>query len=222
MNQLIHKFLRENRISKITNKVWISGQLSGKFEFDHCSQVSGEKYYSNTIKIKRTSGAIDDVPIIVSEWIANKYRDSIGKKVKIEGEFQSFNKHTDTGRHLKLYVWVTRMQTIEEDEIDKDINLIYLDGYLCKEPIFRETPLGKKITDFFVAVNRPGKSNYIPCISWEKCAYIISEYKVGNRIRFFGRIQSREYFKKYNPDSEEGEWKKTYEISLFSILKTNE
>ena len=55
-------------------------------------------------------------------------------------------------------------------------NRIILQGYLCKEPIYRETPLGREITDLLLAVNRPyGKSDYIPCICWGRNARYASK-----------------------------------------------
>ena len=48
-------------------------------------------------------------------------------------------------------------------------NQIFLDGYVCKPPVYRKTPLGREIADILIAVNRPyGKSDYIPCIAWEE------------------------------------------------------
>ena len=106
------------------------------------------------------------------------------------------------------------------NEENKNINLIYLDGYLCKPPIFRKTPLGRQITDLLIAVNRHNrKSDYIPCIVWGRTAQWVSKFEVGARVKMYGRIQSRMYFKKISPDSDEGEDRDAYEIYLFIMNK---
>ena len=127
---------------------------------------------------------------------------------------------------MRLFLYVTIINIYnDETELERDIhtNLIYLEGYLCKKPIFRKTPLGKRITDLLIAVNRPyGKSDYIPCITWGKVAKYTSELEVGTKVVFYGRIQSRDYFKRYSPDSEEGEYKTVYEISIMDLKKVED
>ena len=81
--------------------------------------------------------------------------------------------------------------------VASDNNQIYLDGYICKPPVYRKTPLGKEVADLLIAVNRPyGKSDYIPCICWGRNARFVSSFEVGNHIQIWGRIQSREYTKR--------------------------
>ena len=56
----------------------------------------------------------------------------------------------------------------------------FLDGYICKAPIYRKTPLGREIADLLLAVNRPyGKSDYIPCIAWGRNARFASSFDRG-------------------------------------------
>lgn len=147
-----------------------------------------------------------------------------GKWVEVAGQFRSHNKlDADGGRHLELYLLVKAIKIYEnghELEETANANLIYLDGYLCKPPVFRKTHLGRKITDLFIAVNRPhGESNYIPCIAWGKTAKRASKLEVGNRVRFYGRVQSRKYFRRFSQDSEEGEYIEVYEISIMKMKK---
>ena len=75
-------------------------------------------------------------------------------------------------------------------------NYIYLEGFLCKPPIKRTSPLGRDICDLMIAVNRMyNKSDYIPCIAWGRNANYADNLKVGTKVYLEGRIQSREYKK---------------------------
>ena len=95
-------------------------------------------------------------------------------------------------------------------------NQIFLDGYICKEPVYRKTPLGREIADLLVAVNRPyGKSDYIPCIAWGRNARYASGFGVGTRILIWGRVQSREYTKKVSET--ECEKRVAYEVSVSKL-----
>ena len=84
----------------------------------------------------------------------------------------------------------------EGEEIDNP-NQIILNGYICKEPVYRVTPFEREITDILLAVNRPhNKSDYIPCIAWGRNAKFASKLKVGSNVQIYGRVQSRDYQKK--------------------------
>ena len=195
------------------NKVFVSGRIETELEFSH--EILWEKFYRTRIRVERLSGTEDLVPIIVSDLLIGKMRINSsleGKWVEVAGQFRSHNKMGDDGRkHLELFLFVTAINIYEdEDELEEitNANLIYLDGYLCKKPVFRKTPLGRQITDLLVAVNRPyGKSDYIPCIAWGRVAQWASELEVGNRVKLYGRIQSREYFKRFSANSDAGEYK---------------
>lgn len=96
---------------------------------------------------------------------------------------------------------------VDEIEESAKTNQIFLDGYICKPPIYRKTPLGREIADLLLAVNRPyGKSDYIPCICWGRNARYANSFAVGERCSVWGRIQSREYMKKIDEDQVEKEW----------------
>ena len=105
---------------------------------------------------------------------------------------------------------------MEQEEEDVKSNQIFLDGYICKEPIYRKTPLGREIADLLIAVNRSyGKSDYIPCICWGRNARFASSFIVGSHVQIWGRIQSREYVKKLN--ELETEKRVAYEVSVSKI-----
>lgn len=168
------------------NKVFVSGRIEAEFDFSH--EVLWEKFYRTRVRVERLSGTEDLVPIVVSDLLIGRERMKTsleGKWVEVAGQFRSYNKLGEDGRkHLDLFLFVTAINIYDdEDELEEvtNANLIYLDGYLCKPPVFRKTPLGRQITDLFIAVNRPyGKSDYIPCIAWGRVAQWASEFEVGN------------------------------------------
>ncbi len=210
------------------NKVFVSGRIEAEFEYSH--EVLWEKFYRTRVRVERLSGTEDLVPIMVSDLMIGKemLKKSLeGKWVEVAGQFRSYNKLGEDGRrHLELFLFVTAINIYEdEDELEEitNANLIYLDGYLCKPPVFRKTPLGRQITDLMIAVNRLyGKSDYIPCIAWGRIAQWVSEFEVGNRVKLYGRVQSREYLKRYSNDSEAGEYRNAYEISVMRMQKVED
>ena len=210
------------------NKVFVSGRIEAEFDFSH--EVLWEKFYRTRVRVERLSGTEDLVPIVVSDLLIGRERMKTsleGKWVEVAGQFRSYNKLGEDGRkHLDLFLFVTAINIYDdEDELEEvtNANLIYLDGYLCKPPVFRKIPLGRQITDLFIAVNRPyGKSDYIPCIAWGRVAQWASEFEVGNRVKLYGRVQSREYFKRFSKDTEAGEYRDAYEISVMRMQKVED
>lgn len=197
---------------QIYNSVFISGIIENELTFNH--EVFGEKFYSSSISIKRDSGKFDSVPILISDRLIDFDYLKIGTHVSISGQFRSFNCHNENKHTLILSVFVNEIQ-IDEDEF-LDSNIIELTGYLCKNPVYRQTPLGREIADILVAVNRSyGKSDYIPCIAWGRNARYASGLDIGMHIKVFGRIQSREYQKCISDT--ETETKTAYEVSVSRI-----
>lgn len=189
------------------NQVTLSGEIVSNFEFSH--EVHGEKFYKAQLKSERLSDKNDVIPIIVSERLINFTDDWVGRFVRICGQFRSYNKHEKERNRLELFVFVREIESYD----DVDLNTIFLDGYICKQSIYRKTPLRRKITDILLAVNRPyGVSDYIPCICWGRNARFASGLEVGTRLNVWGRIQSREYMKRISDD--EFETKTAYEVSV--------
>jgi len=208
------------------NKVWVSGIIEDDFEYSH--EYLWEKFYKTRVKVKRLSGNEDFIPIIVPDiYLGNMLESSQkGKYVEVGGQLRSSKKWEDGKSHLDMFLFARSINICEsEDELEDvaNANLIYLDGFICKSPLYRETPLGKEITDLLVAVNRKyNKSDYIHCIAWGRTAQFTGEMEVGDRIQLYGRVQSREYFKSFSPGSKEGEWKTAYEISIMRLLKVED
>ena len=207
-----------------TNKVWVSGIIEEEFEYSHT--VLREKFYKNKIGALRLSGSKDYIPIIISyRLISEELNDFVkGKYAEISGQFRSYNRVDAEGKNrVELFLFATTINIYEDREQieqERDSNLVYLDGFICRPPVFRLTPFGRQITDLLLAVNREHKkSDYIPCISWGRTAKYLSTLNVGSRIKIEGRIQSREYFKRYSADSEKGEYKTAYEISITDFVE---
>lgn len=201
------------------NKVTLSGEIVRNFEFSH--EFYGEGFYTATLTSEKLSGAKDTIPIMVSERIIDVEADWIGQFVRVSGQFRSYNKHEGERNHLILSVFVREFEGIT-DERDfglEDENLISLDGYICKKPTYRKTPLGREIADILLAVNRPyGKSDYIPMICWGRNAVYASGLEIGTRLRIEGRIQRREYQKRISDD--EYETRVAYEVSVSRLEAT--
>ena len=191
------------------NKVKMVGMIMEEFAFNHAAY--GKNFYRSVIAVQRLSGAVDCIPITVSDNLIDIHDEWSGKNVKILGTFRSYNKHTETGNHLILSVYVEEIEMASGD-----LNEIYLEGYICKPTIYRAANSGRKITDLLIAVHRTNyRSDYIPIICWGAKAMIASEMKVGDHIYLHGRIQSREYPKRL----EDGEVEKrtAYEVSAYHL-----
>lgn len=209
----------------LNNDVVISGEIISNFEFSH--KIYGEGFYIAYLASSRYSAEKDVIPIMVSERMVDVQADWIGRFVRIGGQFRSHNKYENEKSRLLLSVFV---REFEEGGGEEDFsfldhrNEIFLDGYICKEPTYRTTPLGREIADVLLAVNRPYyKSDYIPCIFWGRNAVYASNLEVRTRMKIRGRIQSREYQKKIA----DGEYEPriAYEVSVSKmdvVIETEE
>ncbi|GMQ57618.1 single-stranded DNA-binding protein [Vallitalea sediminicola] len=196
------------------NQVNLIGKIHSTFEFSH--EVYGEGFYNFDVEISRLSDNADIIPIMVSERLIDTTSDLRGKIVDVQGQFRSYNRQIEGKNRLVLTVFAREISIFEEEEIKRNPNYIYLDGYICKPPMYRTTPFGREITDILLAVNRPyNKSDYIPCICWGRNARYAEKFNVGDRIKIWGRIQSREYQKKLSET--EAISKVAYEVSISKI-----
>lgn len=187
------------------------GTIAGGFTYSH--EIFGEGFYMVDVEVQRLSDSTDLIPLMVSERLMDVTRDYTGTMVMVTGQFRSYNRHEEKKNRLILSVFAREVEIIEEMGESAKSNQIYLDGYICKEPIYRKTPLGREIADLLIAVNRPyGKSDYIPCICWGRNARFASSFEVGTRCAIWGRIQSREYMKKLSEET--AEKRIAYEVSV--------
>lgn len=196
------------------NQVSIMGQIVSQFTFSH--QVFGEGFYLVDIMVKRLSDSEDIIPVMVSERLIDVTQDYEGEYLMVSGQFRSYNRHEEKKNRLVLSVFAREISFVEEEDNSVKSNQIYLDGYICKPPVYRKTPLGREIADLLIAVNRPyGKSDYIPCICWGRNARYASAFVVGGHVLIWGRIQSREYMKRVSDT--EMEKRVAYEVSVSKL-----
>ena len=197
------------------NEVYMAGEIISDFQFSH--EVFGEKFYIFDLKINRLSGKFDVLPIMVSERILDVTNSPVGADVEIEGQLRSYNQNTDGKSKLVLSIFADVITNLDEP---KNANIVTLQGFVCKQPSYRKTPLGRDISDFTIAVNRPyAKSDYIPCIAWGRNAIYLTEQPVGTEIRIIGRFQSREYTKKF--ENGESEIRTAFEFSVSRLEVVN-
>ena len=196
------------------NQVTVMGEIVSDFSYSH--EIFGEGFYMVDVRVQRLSDSYDVIPLMVSERLIDIAADYKGMFICVNGQFRSYNRHEERKNRLVLSVFAREIEFIEEIEESSKTNQIFLDGYICKEPIYRKTPLGREIADVLLAVNRPyGKSDYIPCICWGRNARYASSFKVGERCAVWGRIQSREYMKKI--DEDQVERRVAFEVSVSKL-----
>lgn len=203
---------KTNAKAELLNSVTLNGEICSEKEFSH--EVYGEQFYTLKLSVKRLSEKADEILLTISERLTNLDELTVGTKVSILGQFRSYNKHEENKNHLILSVFVRELVIINE-EPEENKNSITLNGYICKTPVYRKTPLGREIADVLLAVNRPyGKSDYIPCICWGRNARYASGLEVGQGVTINGRVQSRVYTKKIGEEVEE---RTAYEVSVSKI-----
>lgn len=196
------------------NQVTIAGRVVGEFGYSHT--VYGEEFYTVDIEVSRLSNSNDIIPVMVSERILDVRADYRGYVLRANGQFRSYNRHEEKHNRLVLSAFARELKFLEEEDSLAPVNQIFLDGYICKPPVYRKTPLGREIADLLLAVNRPyGKSDYIPCICWGRNARYASAFEVGGHVLIWGRIQSREYMKRIGEN--ETQKRIAYEVSVSKL-----
>ena len=202
------------------NHLVLIGKIVSDKSYSH--EIYGEKFYVFNLEVVRLSATVDIIPITVSERLLTNMDLDIGKRVRVEGQFRSYNNYENERNRLILTVFAKEIIEEEESEENKDevTNEVILVGYVCKKPIYRQTPFGREIADVLLAVNRAyNKSDYIPCIAWGRNARFCERMEVGQNVKVFGRIQSRQYEKKLENGT--SEIRRAYEVSVSSSLTTS-
>ncbi len=208
------------------NHLILIGKVASEKKVSH--EIYGERFYTFNLEVPRLSEISDLIPITISERLITSTNLEIGTKVIIEGQFRSYNGYENEKSKLILTVFAKDIKIAEELEEqegetkkEQNSNEVVLNGYICKKPIYRQTPFGREIADILLAVNRTyNKSDYIPCIAWGRNARFCQNIEVGTCVKIVGRVQSRGYEKKY----EDGrvEQRTAYEVSVISLEVINE
>jgi len=200
----------------LNNKIYLEGKVISELQFSH--EMYGEGFYTFNIEVPRLSESKDILFITISERLIGGMDVKIGTEIIVEGQLRSYNKFVDGGNRLILTVFARNIELCVERS--KNPNQIFLDGFICKEPVYRTTPFGREISDMLLAVNRAyNKSDYIPTIAWGRNSRFCKSLKVSDNIRIWGRLQSREYQKKIS-DTETIK-KIAYEVSISKMEKVN-
>lgn len=205
------------------NYLTLVGKVTGEKKFSH--EIYGEKFYVFNLEIARLSGNADIIPITVSERIITDEMLMQGKQLLVKGQFRSYNSYDNEKNRLILTVFAKDVVEVEENNEEEEnemtkkdtvTNEVVLVGYICKKPIYRQTPFGREIADVLLAVNRAyNKSDYIPTIAWGRTARFCQNLEVGTKVKLVGRVQSRMYEKKHEDGTVEN--RVAYEVSIGSL-----
>ncbi len=205
------------------NYLTLVGKVTGEKRFSH--EIYGERFYVFNLEIPRLSGNSDIIPITVSERLIKEETLQEGHQLLVKGQFRSYNSYENNKNRLILTVFAKDIIEVEEKEEDEEnemvkkdtiTNEVVLVGYICKKPIYRQTPFGREISDILLAVNRAyNKSDYIPCIAWGRNARFCQDIEVGSQVKIVGRVQSRQYEKKHEDGTVET--RVAYEVSVGSL-----
>ncbi len=205
------------------NYLTLVGKVTGEKKFSH--EIYGEKFYVFNLEIARLSGNADIIPITVSERIITDEMLMQGKQLLVKGQFRSYNSYDNEKNRLILTVFAKDVVEVEENNEEEEnemakkdtvTNEVVLVGYICKKPIYRQTPFGREIADVLLAVNRAyNKSDYIPTIAWGRNARFCQNLEVGTKVKLVGRVQSRMYEKKHEDGTVEN--RVAYEVSIGSL-----
>ncbi len=209
------------------NYITLVGKVTGEKRLS--DEIYGERFYIFDLEIPRLSGNSDIIPVTISERIITDEMLTQGKKLLVKGQFRSYNSYENEKNKLILTVFAKDIIEVNEEEntqnemVKKDVitNEVVLIGYICKKPIYRQTPFGREISDILLAVNRAyNKSDYIPCIAWGRNARFCQNIEVGTQVKIVGRVQSRTYEKKFEDGT--SETRIAYEVSVGSLEIINE
>lgn len=190
------------------NTITLRGELGSLPQYSHDNH--GRSFYRFTLNVPRLSGTVDRLPIVAEAGMLAELDLAIGASLQVSGQIRSHNVRTDSNRRLLIFVFATSVQALEGDSV----NEVTVEGVLCREPVFRRTPLGKEICDVMLAVTRAyHRADYLPCILWGSTAQLIAACHTSDKVRVEGRLQSRIYVKQTDEGPEE---RTAYEISALN------
>ena len=201
-------------MEQLTNNITLRGALHSLPEFSH--ENHGKCFHRFLLDVPRLSGTVDCLPVVAEEQLVMDMDPCGGEMITVTGQVRSYNQRSDGSRHLLIFVFAQTL-TVETGE---PINEVLLEGPLCREPIYRRTPLGRDICDGMLAVPRAfRRADYLPCIFWGRTARYISQYHTRDVVRIRGRLQSRGYTKQTETGPEE---RVAYEISALEAQALEE
>lgn len=209
----MRKESKTNNMNLKVDNMKITGTVKNNPEFSH--EADGKKFYMMTVLVKRLSDYVDEIPVILPEELLDLDKGYAGLKVRVKGDLRSRSTFDENKvHHLSVFMFAKTLSSAGEE--DPEENRVYLDGFLCKKPNYRETMSGRQVSDLFIAVNvGANRSFYIPSICWNDNAVRSQEMKVGDHVKLIGRLQSRVYKKQI--DKNTSEERVAIELSISSI-----
>ncbi|MGI5971405.1 MAG: single-stranded DNA-binding protein [Oscillospiraceae bacterium] len=191
------------------NSVTLCGICGGQPQISH--EYAGRRFLTFPLMVSRLSGNVDILNVQIREGLMEP-EPSEGEGLRIRGQLRSYNNRSGTGARLILSVYALSAERAEPEPFNEVILL----GAICREPVFRRTPLGREICDLMLAVPRAnGRADYLPCVAWGQTARRASELKTGNTVRLRGRFQSRQYIKERDGKLEE---RTAFEVSVIELM----
>ena len=190
-----------------TSQIQLRGTLVNEPEFSH--ENHGKTFYRFLLEVPRLSGTSDILPVIAESGHLLQLK-TPGTILYIAGQIRSHNIRSDGKRHLLVFVFAMNILCESGDSINDCV----VEGFLCREPIYRKTPMGREICYIMLAVPRSyHRADYLPCILGGKTARQISQCHIRDKIQIIGRLQSRNYTKQTNAGAE---IRTAYEVSALS------
>lgn len=190
------------------NQITLRGNLACAPEFSH--ENHGKRFFRFLLEVPRLSGAVDTLPVIAEEGLLSRTEAAERAWVTVRGQIRSHNERREGRRRLLIFVFAGEI-ACEDGEPANDVTL---EGFLCREPTYRRTPLGREICDCMLAVPRPfQRADYLPCILWGRTAQEAACCHTRDRVALHGRLQSRGYTKLTEDGPEE---RTAYEISALT------
>ena len=195
------------------NDIRLSGIIKN---IQHSHNIGDISFDKAQLIVDRGNG-YEDVINLRFKSFSNKYKDN--DKISITGNVRSYSyKVSEDKNRVIIYVFTYFDELSDEDNVN---NEAIIDGRICKINELRTTKSGKHNIHFILANNLHSQDNekrlnsYIPCIAWGRNARYAAGFKIGEHIRIWGRVQSREYTKKLDEDTQ---IKRTaYEVSVSKI-----
>lgn len=173
------------------NWALVAGKIVSEFRFSH--EESGEKYYIAELQTDKTGDATGIIPLMVPEWHINDRESYIGEYAKAEGYLHTYHEEK---RSSVSFLATESDLCLRKKRIQYE-NRIYLEGYICKKPVYATEPQGQDRADVLLAVNcEHGRSEYISCVCFGEAAKKTNLMEISSRVIVWGKFHSREYQKK--------------------------
>ena len=182
-------------MEEYVNQIELRGLAAGAPLLSH--ENHGRRFYRLPLEVERLSGAVDRLPQLLEQRLLEAV--CPGQMLFVRGQVRSYNQRLPDRRRLVISVLAEALWP----EAGEPENRVQLTGALCREPVYRRTPLGREICDGMLAVNRPyHRADYLPCIFWGRTAQTVADLPVGALLHIEGRLQSRDYVKQLDSGPE--------------------